>query len=399
MKTSSESGSPRTSYLTKLGVLMLAFGLTACGGGKDDEQQADKGKDGDKVEATADAKDGKDGKGKPEIKPVPVEVATIGRRDIEASYAGTAALEAPDEAQVVAKTSGILHKLMVEEGDHVKAGQVLAQIDPERLQLEVQRTGAALRKLEAEYKRSNELFERKLVAADAHERLRFDVESQRAAHELAKLELSYTKVEAPISGVIAKRMVKIGNLIQQNQDMFRIVDTERLEAVLNVPERELQTLRADLPVALTVDALPGQRFAGQIDRLSPVIDPSTGTFRVTAEFKDATGRLKPGMFGRINVVYERKAGVLSVPRVALLEEAAEPAVFTVAEGKVVRTPVSLGYINGEFAEVTGGLSEGDQVVTAGKVAVRDGSKVEVINAPAVAETSAASGESLAGASE
>lgn len=397
MKTSREFGSTHSRSLTRVGVLLLALGLAACGGQGGQDQAKE---DGDQAEATAEAKaEGKDGKGKPEAKPVPVEVATIGRRDIEASYAGTAALEAPDEAQVVAKTSGVLHKLMVEEGHQVKAGQVLAQIDPERAQLEVQRTAAALRKIEAEYKRSSELYARKLVAADAHERLRFDVDSQRAAHELAKLELSYTKVVAPISGVIAQRMVKVGNLIQLNQSMFRIVDIERLEAVLNVPERELQTLRADLAVSLTVDALPGRRFTGEIDRLSPVVDPATGTFRVTAEFTDATGQLKPGMFGRINVVYERKAGVLSVPRVALLEEAAEPAVFTVAEGKVVRKPVSLGYVNGEFAEVTSGLSEGDQVITAGKVAVRDGSKVEVINAPAVADTTATSGESLAGASE
>ncbi|MBD8526939.1 efflux RND transporter periplasmic adaptor subunit [Pseudomarimonas arenosa] len=397
MKTNRESGLTSSRSLTRAGVLLLAIGLAACGGGQATQDQA---QNDDKVEAKEqNAGEGKGEKGKPEVKPVPVEVATIGRRDIEASYAGTAALEAPDEAQVVAKTSGVLHKLMVEEGDQVKAGQVLAQIDPERAQLEVQRTAAALRKIEAEFKRSSELFARKLVAADAHERLRFDVDSQRAAHELAKLELSYTKVEAPISGVIAQRMVKIGNLIQLNQAMFRIVDTQRLEAVLNVPERELQTLKSELPVSLTVDALPGRRFMGEIDRLAPVVDAATGTFRVTAEFIDPSGMLKPGMFGRINVVYERKAGVLSVPRVALLEEAAEPAVFTVADGKVVRTPVSLGYVNGEFAEVTSGLSEGDQVITAGKVAVRDGSKVEVINAAAVADTSTPSGDSLAGASE
>ena len=390
MKTSRKFGLSRS--LPQIGILLLAIGLAACSGGQDSA------KDGEKpAEGKADSR----GKGdKPEVKAVPVEVAVIGRRDIEASYAGTASLEAPQEAQVVAKTSGVLFKLMVEEGDLVKAGQVVAQIDPERARLEVQRTYAALRKLEAEYRRSTELFERKLVAADAHERLRYDVDSQRAAHELAKLELSHTNVEAPISGVVAQRMVKLGNLIQLNQPMFRIVNTEHLEAVLNVPERELQTLSAGMSVTLMVDALPGQRFVGEIDRVSPVIDPTTGTFRVTSEFTDISGRLKPGMFGRIGVVYERKVGVLSVPRVALLEEASEPAVYTVQADKVVRTPVQLGYINGEFAEVTAGLSEGAQVVTAGKVAVRDGSTVEVINAPAVAEAKpAVAGESLAGAAE
>lgn len=366
---------PSRSALARSGlVLALVLGLAACGGGQDADQQAKQ----DAPAKEEQAKSGKEGQGKPEPQPIPVEVAPVARRDIEASYAGTASLEAPEEAQVVAKTSGVLLKLMTEEGQLVKAGDVLARIDPDRARLEVARAEATLRKLEAELNRSRELFERKLVAADAHERLRFDVETQRAAWNLAKLELSYTNVVAPISGVVAQRMVKAGNLIQLNQAMFRIVNTERLEAVLNVPERELGKLEKGLTVSLAVDALPGKRFEGVIDRISPVIDSATGTFRTTATFDAERGLLKPGMFGRLQVIYDRRAETLSVPRVALLEEAADPAVFVVEEDKVVRTPVTLGYINGEFAEVLTGLSEGDQVVTAGKVAVRDGSKVQVI---------------------
>lgn len=365
------TSSPRRSLALSALFAALVLGLSACGGKPDADQQA-------KQDAPAKEEVGKDGKPKPEAQPIPVEVVPVSRRDIEASYAGTASLEAPEEAQVVAKTSGVLLQLFTEEGQLVKAGDVLARIDPDRARLEVARAEATLRKLEAEFNRSRELFERKLVAADAHERLRFDVETQRAAWNLAKLELSYTNVVAPISGVVAQRMVKNGNLIQLNQAMFRIVNTERLEAVLNVPERELGKLQKGLSVALAVDALPGQRFEGVIDRISPVIDSATGTFRTTATFDADRGLLKPGMFGRIQVIYDRRAETLSVPRVALLEEAADPAVFVVEEDKVVRTPVTLGYINGEFAEVLSGLSEGDQVVTAGKVAVRDGSKVQII---------------------
>ena len=352
-------------------VAAMSLGLAACGGKPDADQQA-------KQDKPAEQQVGKDGKPKPEAQPIPVEVVPVSRRDIEASYAGTAALEAPEEAQVVAKTSGVLLQLFTEEGQQVKAGEVLARIDPDRARLEVARAEATLRKLEAEFNRSKELFERKLVAADAHERLRFDVATQRAAWDLAKLELSYTNVVAPISGVVAQRMVKNGNLIQLNQTMFRIVNIDELEAVLNVPERELGKLESGLAVSLAVDALPGQKFEGVIDRISPVIDAATGTFRATASFSGSQGKLMPGMFGRVQVIYDRRAETLSVPRVALLEEAADPAVFVVLEDKVVRTPVTLGYINGEFAEVLAGLSEGDQVVTAGKVAVRDGSKVQII---------------------
>ncbi|MFA5684019.1 MAG: efflux RND transporter periplasmic adaptor subunit [Lysobacteraceae bacterium] len=347
---------------------------------------------------SADASATTDDKAQPGQKkkpPVPVEVATVQRRSMSASYSGTAALQATQEAMVVAKTSGVLLRLSAEEGDRVRAGQVLARIDPERVRLEVARHEATLRKLEAELARSKELFARKLIAADAHERIRFDVATQKAAYDLSRLELSYTDVTAPFDGVIAERLVREGNLIALNQPMFRLVDGSQLEAVLNVPERESATLRDGLPVRLAVDALPGAQFAGVIDRISPVIDAATGTFRVTARFSDGDGRLKPGMFGRIAVVYAEHDDSLAIPRQALLDEGADPAVFLVRDGVVARTAVQLGHVNGEFAEVRGGLAEGDQVVTLGKVAVREGSRVAAINrdgAPPLATPDAVAGE-------
>lgn len=308
---------------------------------------------------------------------VSVEVAAASLQPISASYNATAALEAPNEAQVVAKTSGVLLQLLVEEGDRVKAGQVLAKIDPERPRLEVQRAEALLRKLEAELARSRELFERKLVAADIYEKIRYDVDTQRAVYNMTRLELSYTDIVAPIAGVIAQRSAKVGNLIQLNASVFRIVDTSRLEATLNVPEREIGTLRAEAPVELRLDALPGQVFAGRIERVSPVVDAGSGTFRVVCAI-EPDERLRPGMFGRIAVVFDQRQDVLTVPRVALLEGEGEAAVYRVLDGKAVRTPVELGYLSGELAEIRAGLAVGDAVVTTGKVALRDGAAVEVI---------------------
>jgi membrane fusion protein (multidrug efflux system) len=365
--------------------LLLAFALStvlaACGGGGDGKE---KGKDdaAAKGEETAEAaKEGPDGKQKNEEKPVPVEVAQVAKRPIQASYHGTAALEAPNEAQVVAKTSGVLLQLLVEEGDAVKAGQVLARIDPDRPRLELQRADAMLKKLQAEAARSKELFERKLVAADVYERIRFDIATQQAAYDMAKLELSYTNIVAPIDGVIAQRMVKQGNLIQLNSTLFRIVDATELDAVLNVPEKELATLSAGLEATMEVDALPGKPFTGRIDRVSPVVDAGSGTFKVTVRFA-SQGVLKPGMFGRVGVIHSQREDALTIPRTALLEDAGESAVFAVRDNKAVRVPIQLGYVNGELAEIRSGLSEGDSVVTAGKVTLRDGSKVEVLNAPA-----------------
>ena len=373
------ASTPRTPSHPRFGLLFglaLAITLAGCAGGAEGD-----GQDGDDAEATAEAgESGKPGEEKKD-EAVPVEVAAASERRIAASYSGTANLEVPADAQVVAKTSGVLLRVLVEEGDQVQAGQALAQLDPERMRLEVARAEATMRRLEANYERSKELFERKLVSADANDQLRYEFESAKAAYELARLELSYTTITAPISGVVAQRLAKPGNLIQVNAPLYRIVDNSRLEAVLNVPERELATMKAGLPIRMMVDAMAGKVFEGEVDRISPVVDSQTGTFRVVGVFR-GQDQLRPGMFGRLNIVYDEREAALTVPRISLIEGAGESAVFVVEDGKAKRKVLQLGYINGEYAEVLGGLEAGEQVITQGRVAVRDGAEVEVLNAPA-----------------
>ena len=379
----STSSAPPLARRAAFLALAISLALAGCSGEKPADGAAP-------AEKAAVDKDGKPVKEKAPA--VPVEVARVGKSPISASYAGTASLEAPGEAQVVAKSSGVVLQILVEEGDQVKAGQVLARIDPDRPRLEMERARATMRKLENNYRRSRELLESKLVSAEASEQIRFDLESAKAGFDLAQLELSHTNIVAPISGVIAQRMIKPGNLMALNAPAFRIVDVSQLEAVLNVPERELATLRAGMPLRMSVDAIPGQAFVGRVDRISPVVDSGSGTFRVVCAFEGG-GTLRPGMFGRIEIVFDERKDALTMPRVALLDDEGEPAVFVVRDKKAVRTPVILGYINGELAEVRKGLKEGDDVVTAGKVAIRDGSEVDVINAavpvPAAAVAQAA----------
>jgi len=314
---------------------------------------------------------------KQEVNAVPVEVAQASRRSVAASYSGTAPLEARAESMVVAKTSGIALSVAGEVGDTVREGQVLLRLDSARAALEAAKANAQMRKLESNFARSSQLAKQQLVSANDNEQLRFDLENARAAHRLANLELSWTTVTAPISGVIAERMIKPGNFVPANTPVFRIVDDARLEAELNVPERQMATLQAGLPVELTVDALPGRSFQGTIDRVSPVVDAESGTFRVIAAFA-GKGDLKPGMFGRISIDHDQRADALTVPRSALLDDEGEPAVFVVDDGKAKRVSIELGYVDGEWAEVRDGLEEGAQVVTAGKVTLRDGTAVMVI---------------------
>ncbi len=339
-------------------LLVPCLFLAACG----------KGPDGDKKAGDAASKE-------PEA--VPVEVAAATTRPIAASYTGTAALEPRSEAQVVAKTSGVALAVLAEEGQTVRAGQTLVRLDASRSALQAAQTAAQMRKLEANYGRARQLSAQQMVSANDTDQLRYDLENARAANRLANLELSYANVSAPISGVIAQRSIKPGNFVQINTPILRIVDTSKLEAVLNVPEREIAVLKAGLPVRMSVDALPGRTFDGTIDRVAPVVDSGSGTFRVIASFTGG-GLLQPGMFGRIRIDYDQRANALVVPRVALLDDEGEPAVFAARAGKVARVPVKLGYLDGQWAEIRGGLKLGDQVVVAGKSALRDGSSVQVL---------------------
>ncbi len=344
-----------------VGVLLGCLTLVACKPGGDAEAKA------------------KDQEKKTQEK-VPVEAVAASRRPIAASYSGTAPLEARAESQVVAKTSGVALQVMAEVGQEVRAGQILVRLDSARAVLQAAQSEAQLRKLEASYNRSRQLFAQQLMSANDIDQLKFDLENARAVNRMANLELSYANVTAPISGVIAERSIKNGNFVQLNSPIFRIVDTSQLEATLNVPERELATLKPGLPVQLLVDALPGRPFTGRVDRVAPVIDSGSGTFRVICAFESG-GSLQPGMFGRVKIDYDQRADALVVPRIALLDDENDPAVFVVRGGKAARVNVKIGYFDGPWVEVRSGLQPGDRVVTAGKVALREGTQVQVIGDP------------------
>ena len=187
----------------------------------------------------------------------------------------------------------------------------------------------------------------------------------------------YTNIISPISGVIAQRMVKPGNLIALNAPVFRIVNNSQLEGVLNVPERELATAQGRPAAAHGGRRGAGQGVRGQgRSRVARSMDSASGTFRVVCAFDNAP-RAAPGMFGRIEVVYDQRTNALTVPRVALLEDEGEPAVYVdpTARRPSARAGASSATPTARSPRSRSGLKEGDQVVTAGKVAMRDGTEV------------------------
>jgi len=359
---------------------------------------------------------------KSNVNAVPVEVATVAKNAVNASYNGTATLVADHEAQVASKATGVLMKVLVEEGMTVREGQLLAELDDSSATASVAQAEAQMNKAGATFAYAEQSIKKQLISKREYDQANFDMQTQKAALQTARLQLAYTRIVAPVSGVIAERSVKVGNLIQVNQNLFRIVGMDPLQAVLNVPERQLGILKAGQAVQLEADALPGKKFTGDILRIAPTVDAASGTFRVTCQFRDKTATLKPGMFGRIDIVYDHRDEAVTIPRSALIEEDGETAVFVVdaapvkvpaadsnkakdadkaktaakdskdTKAIVASTPgfvahrklVQIGYSDGDKVEIRSGVDVGARVITVGRNAVRDGTAVQVLDTTLVA---------------
>src|SRR5688572_3829100 len=241
----------------------------------------------DGVAADGTTKD-KDGKEKAEAS-IPVEVASPVRGEMLAMYSGTATLDAEADAEVIAKVGGEVRRILVEEGDLVKAGQVLATLDDRQLRLQAAQTRAALAKTERDFNRQIELHEKGLVSAGAFESLKYDLDNQRAADDIAQLSLSYSEIRAPFAGIVSARHVKLGQEIAVGTSVFRVTDPTPLKAAVYVPERELARLKPGQPASISVDALAGRNFPAIVKLVSPVVDAATATFKVTLEVNDPKG--------------------------------------------------------------------------------------------------------------
>ncbi|MCH7573749.1 MAG: efflux RND transporter periplasmic adaptor subunit [Candidatus Marinimicrobia bacterium] len=309
---------------------------------------------------------------------IPVEAHAIVRGDIANYFAGPMTLETETDAMVVAKASGIVEKIYVEEGQRVKAGQKLAQLEDAQETHQLAQAKALLRQYESDFKRNKELFGKNLISAEIYERSQYAYEGQNAAWKLARMKKGYTTLRAPFAGVVAERSIKVGNMVALNDPTFRIIDYAALKATLYVPEIELDKLQVGQPATVKLDALPGRDFKGEVRLIAPVVDPASGTVKVTVAIDNSAGALKPGMFGRIEIMHEIHRNVLLLPKEAVLAEDKETNVFVVADTLALRRKVTLGLINSVSYEIIDGLQQGEQVITTGQSGLRDSTRIFVV---------------------
>jgi membrane fusion protein (multidrug efflux system) len=311
-------------------------------------------------------------------RPVPVAVALVERGRIDAFYATTTSLEAEQEASVVARTQGIVEEIFVEEGDQVKAKDALAQLDTRRLALEVARTRTNIASLTRAFDRAKSLIKTKMISPELYDKAQFDFEREQATLALQLHDLEEATIRAPINGRITKRHIKIGNTLSPNASAFEIKRARIIEAVLNVPEKELPKMQVGQYARLRVDALGNRTFEGIVERIAPEVDAQSGTFRVTVSIDNAQDNLKPGMFARVSVRYDSNENTLLIARDAVVVQRNESTVFVVSGGKAKKQQVITGYTMEGRIEILEGLTEGDEIVITGQGGLREGSPVRVV---------------------
>jgi len=316
--------------------------------------------------------------GSGDIAAVPVETAPVERRSISSFIQTNGTLEAENEVDLVARISAPVIDLRVEEGMQVREGQTLARLDDQEIQSQLEISRVNLQETTQALERARVLHEGQLISPEAYDQALSRHEAAQAQFESNKVQLGYTTIRAPFSGLIITRYIKFAEQVGPNSPLFRISDFDPLLSPIQVPERELPRLHVGQDAYLTVEAWTDEPFPARVLRISPVVDAATGTVKVTLEV-DSQERLRPGMFASVFVQVDSHDDALVIPRAALSLDSLGDTVYVAVDGRATRRDVELGFQEGDSVEVLSGLAEGEPVVVVGQDGLSDGTPVQTLS--------------------
>ena len=344
---------------------------------------------------------------------VAVEVGKVTVGVIEENISARGSLLAQSYVSVAPKISGRVERIQVNVGDPVKSGQVIAQMDQRQFTEELREAEAALRVAEATLKgkraeladlrkklqRAQQLFQKKFISRQELDTLDSDVATGAAEVELtsaqvaqmnarlanALLQLNEAQIVAPFAGYVEKRLVDPGALVNSGTPIATIVQISPVKVLVPVVEKDYPKVSAGQDARVSVDAFPGEVFHGKVVRKTPVLSQETRTGEVEIEVKNPVGRLKPGMFAKVELSLNQRRNVMLIPEGALVKAAASYGVFRVRSSKgkasiAELVPVQSGARHEGNIEVQGKLEAGDSVVTLGSNLLKDGQRVRIAGA-------------------
>jgi membrane fusion protein (multidrug efflux system) len=320
---------------------------------------------------------------------VPVETAVVTRGPIAAFLSFNSTLETEAVVDIFPQTTGQVEALLVEEGAVVKEGDPLLRIEDRELRVDVEESSTNLEHLQQGFKRIEDLANRNLVNKQDYDDNKFNLEQAKLRLDRAALKLSYATVRAPFAGVISARDAQVGARVSPSTKVFSLVKLDEIVARVFVPGRYLTTVAEKQPAIVTSEFLPDRSFNGWVKRISPVIDPKSGTFKVTVGVRaQKPGDLPPGLFVGVRIVTDTRPDAVLIPKRAVVYEGGERFVFTVANDKAVKRKLVAGYEDPDHVEAVSGLDVGTTVIVLGQNGLKDGASVRAVNAPAAAKTDA-----------
>ena len=356
---------------------LLALGCGGCGdSGGDQAAQSGHGQGGGQHG------EGRPGGQRPDQPAIPVAVTSASRGSISSYYRATATLEAEKQAQILARVTGLVETLLAEEGDQVAEGDPLLKVDNDEYRYRLEQAAASTANLKSRFERMEQMRIEELATEEEFQAVRSELASAEADEGLARLALSHTTVTAPFSGRVTGRLVDVGQNLTVGDPVMIMADFDPLLARVHVPSREFNKLQQNQTVNLVLDS-SGARLGGRIKLISPVIDPTSGTIKITIEVPEYPEGTRPGDFAQVQIVTEKRDGVTLVPRIAVLTDKGETVVYTLTEGEnptAERRVVEVGFTDDDRAQILTGLALGEQVVVKGQRSLKNGSPLKILAA-------------------
>ena len=302
-----------------------------------------------------------------------VKAATASFQD-EVSAVGT--LKSNESVVLRPEIAGRIAAIHFQEGAPAGKGAVLVALDASTQNAELKQAEANLALAQANYKRTEDLFQKKFVSERAKDEAAVNLQVLEAALTLAQAKQQKTQIRAPFAGTVGIRNVSVGDYVKEGQELINIEDIGALKVDFRLPESLFARLKKGQTIEVATDAMPGQSFKGTVDAIDPLLDASGRAISLRARLPNPELKLRPGMFVRVRLAFGGERSGLALPEEALMPSGSDNFVFKVVDGKAAFVKVKIGQRRDAKAEIVEGLKAGDEVVTAGQLKLRDGVPVK-----------------------